>query len=132
MATDSEMKADRNQLAERPIESGGGMIIDRGRGPEIAGTRITVYDIMDFLKYGCEADDIARDLWIEVEKVRAAIDYIRSHQEESDREYGRIMERLNRPNPPEVERGRAKTREELQQRVRARLEREGARDHPIG
>jgi uncharacterized protein (DUF433 family) len=23
-------------------------IIDRGRGPEIAGTRITVYDVLDF------------------------------------------------------------------------------------
>jgi len=23
-------------------------IIDRGRGPEIAGTRITVYDILDY------------------------------------------------------------------------------------
>ena len=27
-------------------------IIDRGRGPEIAGTRITVYDVMDYLKHG--------------------------------------------------------------------------------
>ncbi len=25
-------------------------IIDRGRGPEIEGTRITVYDIMDYYK----------------------------------------------------------------------------------
>jgi len=24
-------------------------IIDRGRGPEIEGTRITVYDVMDYL-----------------------------------------------------------------------------------
>jgi uncharacterized protein (DUF433 family) len=27
-------------------------IIDRGRGPEIAGTRITVYDIWDYAKVG--------------------------------------------------------------------------------
>jgi uncharacterized protein (DUF433 family) len=28
------------------------VIIDRGRGPEIAGTRITVYDIVDYLEEG--------------------------------------------------------------------------------
>jgi uncharacterized protein (DUF433 family) len=27
----------------------GAKIIDRGRGPEIEGTRITVYDVMDYL-----------------------------------------------------------------------------------
>jgi hypothetical protein len=27
-------------------------IIDRGRGPEIAGTRITVYDILDYTTIG--------------------------------------------------------------------------------
>ena len=27
-------------------------IIDRGRGPEIAGTRITVFDVMDYLENG--------------------------------------------------------------------------------
>lgn len=27
-------------------------IIDRGRGPEVAGTRITVYDVLDYHKAG--------------------------------------------------------------------------------
>ena len=27
-------------------------IINRGRGPEVAGTRVTVYRIMDFLREG--------------------------------------------------------------------------------
>ena len=27
-------------------------IIDRGRGPEIAGTRITVYDVLDYFQEG--------------------------------------------------------------------------------
>ena len=26
-------------------------IIERGRGPEISGTRITVFDVMDYLKH---------------------------------------------------------------------------------
>ena len=35
----------------------GAKIIDRGRGPEIEGTRITVYDVMDYLP---EADATIR------------------------------------------------------------------------
>jgi uncharacterized protein (DUF433 family) len=36
-------------------------IHDRGRGPEIIGTRITVYDIMDYLEMGWHQTEIA--LW---------------------------------------------------------------------
>ena len=28
------------------------LIVNRGRGPEIAGTRITVYDILDYTRVG--------------------------------------------------------------------------------
>lgn len=122
----------RNRSGDVTLVLDAGDIIDRGRGPEIAGTRITIYDIMDFLEYGCDTDEIARDLWIQPDLVQAAINYIRSHREQSDREYALIMERLNRPNPPGVEPGRAKTREELQQRITAHLERTGAHDHPGG
>ena len=110
----------------------GDMIVDGPRGPEIAGTRITIYDIMDLLKYGCGVDEIASDLWIKPEQVAAAVRYIESHREKSDREYALILERVTRPNPPEVEQGRAGTREELQRRLRAHLERAGARDHSVG
>ena len=34
-------------------------IIDRGRGPEIAGTRISVYSIMDFVRAGFPPEGIA-------------------------------------------------------------------------
>jgi len=37
----------------------GAKIIDRGRGPEIAGTRITVYDVMNYLQEGWRYDQIA-------------------------------------------------------------------------
>jgi len=30
----------------------GAKIINRGRGPEIEGTRITVYDVLDYTKHG--------------------------------------------------------------------------------
>ena len=34
----------------------GAQIINRGRGPEIEGTRITVYDVMDYLQEGWRYD----------------------------------------------------------------------------
>ena len=37
-------------------------IIDRGRGPEIEGTRVTIYRIMDFVRAGDSRDRIAAEL----------------------------------------------------------------------
>jgi uncharacterized protein (DUF433 family) len=37
----------------------GAQIINRGRGPEIEGTRITVCDVMDYLQEGWGYDQIA-------------------------------------------------------------------------
>ncbi len=34
-------------------------IINRGRGPEIEGTRITVYDVLDYVSQGWHRDRIA-------------------------------------------------------------------------
>jgi uncharacterized protein (DUF433 family) len=124
--------AGRGQSVGGVVVLDGGMIVDRGRGPEIAGTRITIYTIMDFLKYNYSVPEIARELRLTDRQVRAAVDYIRSHQAESDREYGLIMERVNQPNPPKVEQGCARTPEELRQRIRARRERGRADGHPVG
>ena len=37
-------------------------IINRGRGPEIAGARITVYDVLDYLQAGWRYDSDCRAL----------------------------------------------------------------------
>jgi uncharacterized protein (DUF433 family) len=95
-------------------------IIDRGRGPEIEGTRITVYHIMDFLKHGDSAESIAGDLQLNVAQVQAALDYIEAHQQEVDAEYAAIMERVQRGNPPWVEAMLAKTPQALRERLVAR------------
>jgi hypothetical protein len=44
-------------------------IIDRGRGPEIAGTRITVYDVLDYHKGGMHRDLIAGTLELSSQQV---------------------------------------------------------------
>lgn len=78
-------------------------IIDRGRGPQIAGTRLTVYDIMDYLKMDWHHTAIAAWLRISSYQVQAAIDYINAHREEVEAEYKLMLERDARGNPPEIE-----------------------------
>jgi uncharacterized protein (DUF433 family) len=79
-------------------------IINRGRGPEIAGTRITVYDVMDYYKEGWHRDQIAVLFRLSSRDIQAAIDYIEAHKEEVSAEYEKILERhRNYKYPPEVQ-----------------------------
>jgi uncharacterized protein (DUF433 family) len=78
-------------------------IIDRGRGPEIEGTRITVYDIWDYAKQDWHRDEIARWLRLSSAQVVAALEYIEHHKEQVLNEYERILERARQGNPPELQ-----------------------------
>ena len=77
-------------------------IINRGRGPEIEGTRITVNDVWDYAKENWHRDAIATWLRIPSMRVAAALEYIQQHKEEVLAEYERILERCRRGNPPEL------------------------------
>jgi uncharacterized protein (DUF433 family) len=96
-------------------------IINRGRGPEIEGTRITVYRVMDYVRAGDPPERIRDELLITPEQVEAALEYVRSHSEEVNREYDRILERIRQGNPEWVMAGAAHTPEELKERFRQRL-----------
>ena len=74
-------------------------IIDRGRGPEVVGTRITVYRIMDFLREGSSAERIAAELHLSEEQVRVALDYIAMHRRTIEAEYEKILQRVQQRNP---------------------------------
>jgi uncharacterized protein (DUF433 family) len=78
-------------------------IIDRGRGPEIAGTRITVYTILDYLQAGWHHTAIAALFRISSEEVRAAVQYIEEHKEDVLRENQKILDRIAQGNPPELQ-----------------------------
>ena len=60
-------------MEDQPMSS---RIIDRGRGPEIEGTRVTVYRVMDFLREGSGADRIAEELFLSADQVEHALRYI--------------------------------------------------------
>ena len=78
-------------------------IHDRGRGPEIEGTRITVYDVMDYYREGWPATRIAVHLGLGTPDIQAAIEYIDAHRAEVETDYSRMVERSLRGNPPEVQ-----------------------------
>jgi uncharacterized protein (DUF433 family) len=78
-------------------------IIDRGRGPEIAGSRITVYDVLDYYKEGWQAKEIAWLFHLSTAQVEVAIRYLEKHKGEVMEAYERILARHARGNPPELQ-----------------------------
>ena len=95
-------------------------IIDRGRGPEVEGTRVTVYRIMDYVRENSPAARMAIELHLTDEQVRAALDYISANRRNVEAEYDKILKRVQQCNPPYVEAGRAKSLGELKRRMQAR------------
>jgi uncharacterized protein (DUF433 family) len=71
-------------------------IIDRGRGPEIAGSRITVYDVLAETRAGVPVEQLAREWQLTVEQIKFALQYIDEHREEVEREWAEIQERHRR------------------------------------
>jgi uncharacterized protein (DUF433 family) len=78
-------------------------IIDRGRGPEVEGTRITVYDVMDYHLDGMHRDMIADTLSLSSPQVEVAIRYIEEHRDEVMPIYQKMLERDAQGNPPELQ-----------------------------
>lgn len=78
-------------------------IIDRGRGPEIKGTRITVLNIIPYLEGGFSHEEIQDVLSLTPEQLAAALTYLDEHREELMAHHRRIEERNARGNPPEIE-----------------------------
>ncbi len=97
-----------------------GLIIDRGRGPELKGTRVTVYCVMDYVRAGDLPSQIAEDLELSMEQVQAALEYISAHRDEVEAQYQAILKRVSQPNPDWVEAGSAQTWDEFRRRIAAR------------
>jgi uncharacterized protein (DUF433 family) len=95
-------------------------VVDRGDGPKIAGTRITVYTVLDYLRAGRTRDWIAALLHLSSAQVQAAMDYIRDHDTQVNAEYAAIVARVAKGNPAQVEEQLRANRE----KVKARLSRQ--------
>ncbi|MEX0717379.1 MAG: DUF433 domain-containing protein [Planctomycetaceae bacterium] len=100
-------------------------IIDRGRGPQLSTTRITVHDLVPYFQQGCSCDEIIH--WIPTlscEEVAVAEAYYRAHREELDEEDRRIRERIEEEARKQREQDPLanETREERLRRMRQLLE----------
>ncbi len=69
------------------------LIVETPRGPSIAGTRITVYSVMDYIKADRSKEYILQFLRATPEQLDAAFEYIEQHREEVERDYERILRR---------------------------------------
>ena|SRR5207253_1828699 len=80
----------------QPIE-----IVDRGRGPQLSTSRVTVQDLVPYFQEGSKYENIVR--WIPtltVEEVSVVERYYRDHQAELDEEDRLIRKRSGKNNNP--------------------------------
>jgi len=66
-------------------------VIRTERGLTVAGTRITLYQIMDFLKAGYPPEEIRDDFRLTIRQMREITEYINSHQDEVENEYREVL-----------------------------------------
>lgn len=69
------------------------LIVETPRGPSIAGTRITVYSVMDLIKAGRSKRYIAQMMLLTPEQVDAVFEYVEQHREAVEAAYERILRR---------------------------------------
>lgn len=109
------------------------VIRDRGRGPELARIRITIFDLIPYLQAGYSPESITGVLPISLDEVHALTKYLDDHRDEVLAMNVRIEERIARGNPPEVvERLRALSTHPLIAARRAGRERENSQGSANG
>lgn len=80
-----------------------GLIHNRGRGPEVRGTRIQLAVLFDHFENPRWTDEAIAELYaITVEQVQAARQYVSDHYDEIAGIVARFRERVARGNPPRV------------------------------
>lgn len=57
------------------------LIVETPRGPSLAGTRITVYSVMDYIKAGRSKYYIEQIMQLTPEQVDAVFAYVEQHRE---------------------------------------------------
>jgi uncharacterized protein (DUF433 family) len=107
-------------------------IVKTGRGPEIAGTRITVYDVLEYHKAGWHRDMIAAILSLSSRQVETAVQYIEEHRDEVMASYEKNMERVRRGNPPELQAKLDAGHERFLAMIRERREAKGREGQDAG
>jgi uncharacterized protein (DUF433 family) len=74
------------------VSNGQSAIIRTERGLTIAGTRITLYDVIDYLESGWSPKHIRDWLPLTEEQLEGALSYIETHRNEVEAEYQVVLE----------------------------------------
>jgi len=75
-----------------PLSNGQAVIIRTDRGLTIEGTRITLYDVMDYFTAAYPAKLIREKLCLTDAQVNAALSYIKAHQAKVEAEYQEVLQ----------------------------------------
>ena len=75
-----------------PATASPSAIVNSSLGPFIAGTRITLYDVIDYLKADWPADLIKHWLRLTDEQMAGAMAYIESHRSSLEEEYQLVLD----------------------------------------
>jgi hypothetical protein len=95
-------------------------IVDRGRGPQLSTSRITVQDLVPYLLRHCTYEQVREIMPVlTVEEFRAIERYVREHHQEVMEQDRRIRQRAEtRRKPPEVEQSEQNERHERLENAR--------------
>jgi uncharacterized protein (DUF433 family) len=66
-------------------------VVRNERGLSINGTRITLYDVMDYLRAGLSPEELQEWLPLSEQQVAEAIKYIATHRAEVEAEYHQVL-----------------------------------------
>lgn len=69
------------------------IIINTGRGPTVAGTRITVYQLMEHLKDGWTPRHAAEWFGLSREQMDAVMAYLQANEAELEQKYAAVLQR---------------------------------------
>lgn len=67
------------------------MVVRNKRGLSINGTRVTLYDVMDYLHAGLSSEEIQEWLPLTEQQVSAAVEYVSTHRAEVEAEYHQVL-----------------------------------------
>jgi uncharacterized protein (DUF433 family) len=66
-------------------------VVRTNRGLTVAGTRITLYSIMDYVKTGRPPEVIRDAFKLTIKQTRDVLEYIQTHKEEVEAEYQQVL-----------------------------------------
>lgn len=95
-------------------------IVDRGRGPQLCTSRITVQDLLPYFQLGYTDDQIIQEVMpsLSVAEIEAARRYVEDHRDEVLAEDQCIRQRnATLRNPPEVEAVLQRAQKKLDERL---------------